>query len=357
MAYTGLFLRHFMGQTPGGPSSSSWTASPDIIPNGLTPADPATLVSNTGYNTEPPTNVYINQQNYIYVRGLNNTSAALTDRIWLYYVPSSVVLWPNMWKGDKDSSIQVNAQVQNYTVISSAPAGQVVVTNPPFVWTAPTLPSGADHYCLVAFSDNTPITSPPVSPLQNLGTFGTWNDLANFVISNPNMAWRNTTPVNGTAPQWQFNDAVPGAQGGGQFSVGFQCKNMPTDGSITVNITGPDAADSVSFSSKITTPNMGLMWSVTWPPGFNSSIQYNWTSGGTNPPSGAGIQSVAAYPMSAVAAEMPWLLARQNGDWVYPGMNNAVKLFTYDSPAMRFGTIKIMHLVGSLQHVVTPGGN
>lgn len=332
-----FFLRHYMGQTPG-TSSTNWTASPDIIPNNTVPADVSQLVTQAGYNTEPPSTITLNQSNYVYVRGLNTSLNQINVRLWLYYAQSNVVQWPQGWGS---SGILVGAIPQNYQEITVA-AKTIAAAPLPFVWTPQPFTNG-DHYCLVAFSENPMSENPIVSPKPSIA-FNTWNDLASYVIHTPNMAWRNTIAVSSATPDWQITLPIAGAEGGGDFSVGFACSQMPTDGFLQVEVPGPDADNTINFpKTQIPKPNYSLMSMVTWPPKFNSSITINWWKGATNPPTGANITSLTAYPWTALLNERPHLARIQAQTQV-----KLLRLLTFESPAMENAKTTSMVLMGSL---------
>lgn len=338
--FEGLYLRHYMGQTPG-QTGPAWTQSPDIWPNNTAPYDPTQLVTAGGYATEPPTAETQSTANYVYVRGINTATQNITSRIWLYYAQSNVVLWPQSWGSQLIYLTDDPNTPRNYTEVTAAP-NQIVATDPGFLWT-PQPFTGGDHYCLVAFSE-TPPSNPPVSPAPTT-SFGTWDELAQFVITTPNMAWRNTSPVSAAVPLWQLTAPIAGAEGGGQFSIGFQCTNMPTDSFLQFTVQGPDADDTISYpKTQITKPNMGVMFSVVWPPNYNSTAIINWWRGNTDPPSGSSIQPTVAYPTSTAMTMFPSLYAGENARRI----RRPHKFFGYASPAMATGTVQYYHILGSI---------
>src|SRR5258708_3714133 len=176
--YSGLFIRHQMGDTPSS-MGTGWSASPDIILAGTTPApNPGAYVTPTGYQTDYGSTVYLDQANFTYVRALNASSGAITGRIWLYYVPSNLCLWTQNWLS---APIVVGDQSVNYTLISAQALNDIVVTNPPFVLTPPP-PAGCGHYCVTAIAENPPLSDPPVSPIP-AGSMGKFAQLVQFNLS------------------------------------------------------------------------------------------------------------------------------------------------------------------------------
>src|SRR5438128_8675549 len=92
-----IFLRHALGDTPSG-GGGGFSASPDIIPYGTSPMlDTSIPVSSSGYNTDYGSPVYLNQDNFVYIRGLNTTGEPTESRLWFFYTPSDLALWPQNW--------------------------------------------------------------------------------------------------------------------------------------------------------------------------------------------------------------------------------------------------------------------
>lgn len=54
-AYTGIFIRDVVGQTPDGSQATAWTDSPDIICTGTSPlSNPKELIDRTQYDQGQP---------------------------------------------------------------------------------------------------------------------------------------------------------------------------------------------------------------------------------------------------------------------------------------------------------------
>jgi hypothetical protein len=96
--FSGIFLRHALGDTPNGRGGGAFSASPDIIPYGTSPMQDTSIpVSSSGYNTDFGGTVYPGQDNFVYIRGLNTTGGPTESRLWLFYTPSDLALWPQNW--------------------------------------------------------------------------------------------------------------------------------------------------------------------------------------------------------------------------------------------------------------------
>lgn len=301
MTYAGLFIRHAIGATPT-TNTGAWTASPDIIPWGTGPEDPNTFKDPANYDNGyyDHSSFYTQQPNYVYLRAKNLASGALPSRLWFYYTPSNVVTWPQNWLS---SNTTVAGQSQNYVDVSPTTNGEIVVTDTPLV-VVPDPVGGGQHFCLISFAENKQ-SNPPVSPKPS-GSMGTWNDLAHFVLTHPDMGWRNVTPVSSGAGTWTEAAPLQGAAiGGGQFGVGIQCKNMPTDGHVSFSVQGPPqdgAAGSANIQDiPITSPNMRFTVPVTWSvSSYNSAVVITYKQGATPAPAGAEIGAAVDMPSTAI---------------------------------------------------------
>lgn len=358
MANQGIFLRHYLDQTPGANDpGAGWTNSPDIVAsvdsngNPQPAPDPTVFTSSSGYGQQFSNQISIGQANYIYVRGLNTTGAATLGRFWFYFVESNVVLWPQNWQS---SNITVAGNNQNYADMTTPlAANQVGVTNPPFIWTAPNLQQSGDHYCMIAFAQNVPTGQPlpaPQSPAPT-GFMGSWDQLAQFVINNPNMAWRNTVDVSRNTPTFQYTTNIAGAPNGGQFNVGVQLTSMPTDGYFAFSVPGPDAQDSVVIpKTAIPNPNYAPTVTVNWPKGYQSSITISYWQGATTPPVGSTITPIITIPFTQVAKTMPEVMQASRGRRKRFSLSSPMPFLNYESPRMMYGAVQYSYIVGSMPY-------
>lgn len=347
MSYSGLFIRHAIGATPS-TNTGAWTDSPDIIPWGTAPyPQPSDFTTDANYDNgyyDHHTDFYIKQPNYVYVRAKNVATAAQPGRFWFYYTPSSVVTWPQKWL---DAKITVDGQTTNHIDVSASSANQIIVNTTPFV-VVPDPPPVGDHFCLIAFAENGQ-SEPPMSPKPE-GAMPTWDDLANYVLNHPNMGWRNVTPVSSGAATWTESTPLSGAPAGGQFNVGVECKDMPTDGSVSFAVQGPDAKGTVNKPNMpITDPNMRFTVPITWPAGYSSSIEITYTKGATPPPAGAYITPAVDYSTETLFQALvgsgdmnPFLLTR-----LVHGSRTVPVLHPQKDALLG---ISIMYMVGSLPY-------
>ncbi|MFY0255952.1 hypothetical protein ACDQ55_18580 [Chitinophaga sp. 30R24] len=285
MAYEGIFIRDYVGETPDGTRGTSWTQSPDIYVNGTEVLqNPQELVDKSLYDKGMPSG---DKQtplttNFVYARGINTLNQQQTSTIYLYYVDTSIVLWPQNWKMDSIIHDEGNGIPLNAAQVTADPLG-LVATIAPYRWTPPRT---SNHYCLVAWVKNGPDQLVP----PDLYSIGTVNDMANFILTHPNVGWKNTIEVDATPATIENYATINGAEYGGLLNVGVQCQNLPTDGFIEFTVPGPDEANTVVFpKTPIATPNYAPTVQVRWPASFNSSITFKYYKGKTDPPDGANI--------------------------------------------------------------------
>lgn len=283
MSYEGIFIRDYVGETPDSTNGTSWTCSPDIICTGSKVLDdPLSWTNKANYDKGEPNiaNQTPLQLNNVYIRGINNSNTARTAVIYLYYVDTSIVLWPQNWK---TVDIQYNNAQQNWVKVSVDTLNQIVGTNPPFLWRPP---RQGIHYCLVAWVKNGEDQDTP----PELYKIGAVNDMANFILTNRNVGWRNTIEVDGTQPTIQDTAAIIGPPDGGILNIGVQCDKLPTDGTISFTVPGPDPENSINFIDRpIISENYAPTLKVQWPANFNSTLTFTYKKGKTDPPDGANI--------------------------------------------------------------------
>jgi DNA-binding beta-propeller fold protein YncE len=304
--YQGLFLRDYVGQTPqSGNQTGSWTDCPDIWAAGQSMlTDPQTSLVG-GYGSDSPNIVYTSGpgvNNYIYVRGANATNGANTSRVWLYYVDgdgqSSLMTWPPSWLNGGIQALQTG---KPYIEVPSTALNEVDYTYPPFIWNAVPVDG---HYCIIAWIENPPLSQPAVDPRQGIGSIGTYDQLAGFIASHPNMGWKNTVDKPTTTGEtWEEVLSFEGPPRGGLFRGGLQFTNMPTDAFFSFTIAGPTPATSVNVpKTQITSPNETYLVPVNWTGvnDFKTQMVVTYYSGGTPMAQGANIQVAAALGVSAL---------------------------------------------------------
>jgi hypothetical protein len=284
MAYSGLFLRHYMGDKPGLPASGqNMSNSPDIIIEGTKPVEPSTLETPESYATEPPDTLIVGSErtNYVYVRGLNATTGPLKGRFWLWYAEPNMLLWPQDWL----DGFHVKGAPQNYVEVDATGPNQIVVKEA-FELVAPKLPQ--DHYCMVAIAENPPLLEPAAPPFP--GYFLSAGEFAAWIQANPNAAWRNTIDQPQDAASWSYTSPVKGPKEGGELGVGVKCKGMPVGSQYEFNLPGGTTKAGEPYagvnSGKRTVVHSGEIEAetVTWPGEVVAGLAITWWANGQPPP-------------------------------------------------------------------------
>jgi YVTN family beta-propeller protein len=320
--YSGLFVRHYPGDSPGA-GQDGWSASPDIIPNpnghAIQP-DLTQFTSPSGYQNPFGSTIYTSQPtgapNFIYIRGLNTTNAPITSRAYFYYVPGGLALWPGNWE---TAGVTVNG-VSQYWVDITAPANTDPATNgvgvcqSPLVWNATPVPAGSDHYCMTVWVVNGPNPQPP--DWKKSGTFSTLEDLANFIMANPNMGWRNTVDVTVPPADWTYSTGLQMGPAGGMVQVTVQFSgNLPMDGQFALSLQGTSAGNSIAIPPSPLGNYVGGYVSpfLSFPANFPTSVLVQHWPGPTPIPPSAKITVTLEMPTAPRFERDIELLCKRRG--------------------------------------------
>jgi DNA-binding beta-propeller fold protein YncE len=333
--YQGIFLRDYIGETPTSGTGSGWTSSPDIVPYGtqlMAPPNPPSSVLGdmANYNTDYGSGQIITpgQFNNVYVRGLNTAPQAQTSRVYFYWVNSTTVLWPSQWS---PYNFQFNNNLQNWLDITAQANGAIAYSPAPLSWKPST---DFPHYCLIAWVDNSSNPTPP--DLSQYANFSTWDQLGQFIMSHPNVAWRNTVEVPASTQFMNAQTIVAGPAAGGSVTVGVYLVNCPMGGTIQFTLINSDC--SINYNSPVQTINTNT---------FSQTIQ--WPANAPDPvltytyvPAGGTLQG--SEQITAFTSFMPptQLLKRA----LLRHRNLSIRLFRHDGAAvveMVLGTVKFRY--------------
>ncbi|MEK2607011.1 hypothetical protein [Burkholderia arboris] len=344
MTYSGFFVRDQLGDTVSGLQKRDGSSgSPDIILNGITPApNPSVFTTTSGYHTDYGCDVTLEQANFVYLRALNTTSEQATGTAWFYYTPCNLLLWPSDWRS---AAIQVDGMEMNCQPIVATAGNQVCVTDS-FVWTPPDLPLDADHYCVVSWIDYPVHTDPGWTPLSELPRFNTLDDLLDFVVTHPNMGWRNTFDVPRDGSGWSRTSAIAGPPKGGQFHVGIGWSGMPEDATVSYSIPGGANGDPKTINRTLSPLNDSdgeYLSQTTWKAGFATSITINYTQGETPPQPGASVTAEVILPVQSMRSST-LRLARE----LQPG--GFRKIHVVDEDGRRVGGEEDAFCIGSVTY-------
>jgi len=130
--FQGIYMRPNLSNGGAVPAAGPFCTCPDIWPAGTQPVPnfQTALATSQSYGSNPPDQITMNMDNYIYVRGLNGATANQTVTVALYYVPSGVIQWPSQWQNNVIKTDQGNTTAN----IANLAPGAVGVADQTFLW-------------------------------------------------------------------------------------------------------------------------------------------------------------------------------------------------------------------------------
>ena len=226
--YNDVFIRDNLSQIGlDKPGSGSWTNSPDIIPNGVDVLDDPAEQLTASYRQDVGKPVELLQQNYYYVRAKNFKNGPNSADFEMYCCPQSLFLYPDLWIGNR---LKTSSGATKVTATASA-RGNIMVSVNAFT----NVPVITEHQCLIARV----ITEDHPNPLPAIGEITSMSQLANYILSHPDMAWRNITIVEKNNPtfvkQFNFNSGSEG----GRILIGMNCVNVKKGSSVAFSCGDP----------------------------------------------------------------------------------------------------------------------
>lgn len=271
-----LFVRTSLEETTPD-NRAGGLSSPDVIPVGIVPTDPAKFTSEESYRTFASNEPFQQgQPNYIYVRAKN--SAANTPAVgeaYLAMANPAVVIWPG---GDGWTRIKTNNQ-KDASPLQPSPTGggAIAITTDAFVC----VPTETGHRCLVTWlSTKSHPTKGPPPRIDNM------NDLVKFLKDNPNYAHHNidiaasTTGAvtnkkpfsSGTAPAlWRLGLQATGCKG---FNVSFSSSDkVPGGDFIALGSTTVAQNETIAY----------LTGAIEIPANWNTYMNYTYETNNLQP--------------------------------------------------------------------------
>jgi hypothetical protein len=287
--YQGAFLRQFPKQTVFQAGTGAKT-SPDLIVTGVAAAkDAASFTSQGSYDSDTLSATAARDvRNFVYVRAINTTGGAARARVYLYWTPSSR-LSPVGWRTD---SFAVAGHSQNWVDLTATRAGEVMVSTVPVVWWAPA--SETDPPVLIAYVDNSVNPKPP-----DFTPFGytTPTGVQRFMASLPRLTWLAITGTAVPKTSMSWNVELAAGTGDNNRYVGVQLSKIPTDGTVSLSVPGPDADSTIVVQSlRVPDPNAYVAWPVTYPDNFRTSAVLTYSEGATPPGGGSIVATTVPRP-------------------------------------------------------------
>ncbi len=174
-----IYVRDFVGDA-GEPHAGAISASPDIILRTSQVPDPQNAFgagSGTENSSTLGSTVEIGQDNYIYVRILNQGGSNATNvNITVYWSPVATLVTPNLW------------HLIGSVTIPNVPVGEQLTVSDAITWNQSDIPSPG-HYCFVGIIGN------DSDPAPELADFLNWDNFRRFIRDNNNVTWRNFNVV------------------------------------------------------------------------------------------------------------------------------------------------------------------
>lgn len=271
--YDGLFVRQFAGQTAAQAGTGAQT-SPDIIVSGVAAAQDTSAYVRT-YSAGTLANAVVTGvPNLVYLRVINPNNRAQNARVYLF---SGDTATPSV-SALSQSGFKVAGQTQNWVDLKADTLNEVLVSTVPIVWVPP--PPTKQQF-LVTYVDG---SANPQPPDFSTVFYVTLAAMTEFIAAQPQLSWVGVTSTK-PSPAPTFTSQLPvTVTSGGTYYVGVQFQNMPVDGSFTASMPGPDAADTVVVPSfHPPSPNASVLWKVTYPAGFETSLVLSYWQGATQP--------------------------------------------------------------------------
>ena len=273
--YNGVFLRQFPGQTNYQEGSGTETCPDLILTNTAAVADPSTYATKASYDSNKLYQAAtLKMRNFVYLRGLNTTSASASARVYLYYTTSDQPS-PASWKSD---TFTVAGKPCNYVDINASASG-ISATTMPLVWQLDSVDTGA-NYILIAYVDDRVAPQPP-----DFSIFGFVNEkmIEQFVATQPRLTWLKInaqTPSAVPDMSYQFPLAITS----GDNYVGLQFKNITTTGTVSLSAPGCSSTNSlIQNNMRVPAEGAAVTWPLHFPNDFNTSLVLNfWNNGGVN---------------------------------------------------------------------------
>jgi serine protease len=200
-----VYLRDNVADT-GDAHLGAISASPDVILRPAAVADPQAAYgqgSGTELNSALGFEVEAGQDNFIYVRALNQgTTAAGNTTATVFWSPVSTLVTPNLWT------------LVGSVNIPAIPTGEVLTVSDAITWPQAQIP-GPGHYCLVAILSTGGDPGPAPTDFLN------WNNFQTFIRENNNVTWRNFNVLD--------SDPAPDADPAGFVALPFVVAGAPDE--------------------------------------------------------------------------------------------------------------------------------
>lgn len=293
---TGFLVRNNLNDTGTLPRTGGWTGCPDIIVAGTTAMSREDMITSYGSVTDKPLTQGLT--NYLYVRAKNLNPTPLSQVAYLFEVPGSLVLRPEIWyratnlvgydvrnPGDGHTGAPDDPKIiQKYAQTLTAQPNQVVVTDA-YTWK----PEDTEHHCLVAVVANS-----WKDVLTNYPQGGSMDALAQWIYTNPSMGWHNVNIQPITSTIYEAQIPYPSAPTDSSVTFTIVAQNVPVGARVSFSANTSTASgqtigqDWVTVSAPVgggnINPDFEVGITLTVNAGFATIITYRTDFNGTTPP-------------------------------------------------------------------------
>ena len=217
--YTDMYIRATLTDPGNIPRTNmGLSASPDIIPYGIMPVNtPDQFFTGDNFNKILSKDIQYDADNYIYARGINYAAGAQTGQMYVYYAPSSLLLYPSTWR---QNVLYNSAGDRDNVDVAAASANAPFAVGQPLVWRKVPYPPPNSHYCMISRV----VTAQNPNPIPNTGSY---SDFATWVANNGGIGWRNVTVVPTGSPEILFASAYDQGDEGGLMDVLITATDAP----------------------------------------------------------------------------------------------------------------------------------
>ena len=242
--YNGILIRANGSDTGSIPRSGPFSGCPDIIPwqqtNVQNPQNTfgSATGSSTSYDKDPGLDIIANNVNYIYVRGKNTGTAAVTgSNTYLFYSPSNLILWPQQWMSNQYMIVPDPKSVGTAYVQMSAIPGAICVTPNPFIWLNPQPPATGTHYCLITMTGSPDqIVAMRNSAMSIVSSQG----LGAWIAANGGTGWRNVNTVTTGSPDFSTLTNYSNGTTVAKVQFSLLCTNIPAGAQVAFSCPAPN---------------------------------------------------------------------------------------------------------------------
>jgi hypothetical protein len=311
---TGFLLRTNLSDTGTLPRTGSWTGCPDIIAAGTTAKSRQDLVTSYGSVTDKPLTQGLT--NYLYVRAKNMNATPLSQVAYLFQVPGSLVLHPEIWykatnlvgydvKNPGGGGTPDDPKIaQKYAQTLSAQPAEIVVSDA-YNWK----PESTEHHCLVAVVADT-----WQDVVANYRQAGSMDALAQWIYGNPSMGWHNVNiqPITSTI----YESQIPYAHSNADEAITFTivAENVPVGAQLSFSANTSTASDqtigqdwtpvSAPAGGGNVNPDFEVGTTIQVNAGYATIITYRTDFRGLTPPANFKMHMKATKTTTATTAQV-----------------------------------------------------